>query len=350
MGANQQYAGNQGYDDDVRRAYSYDNTVPNSTQLSRGDLVFVRDGEHLLGLARVISISSSPGKKTRYRCPTCKTTDLKTRAKKLPRFRCSEGHEFDRPFEDVVDVTKYRASYESTFNDAPEMVPVRLLKNAALRRNDQLAIEEIGVDRLLDQLRKAFPQTFVLVSAEATAEPLRGEDALENDNRDETPEDSNEGAGYIHSGEDTRDVVTKQIRARRGQKKFRDALLKRYGPTCQVSGCELLDVLEAAHISPMRGLTDNHPDNGLLLRSDLHTLFDLLLMSIDPDSLKVRLAPSAQAIAPYTELDGKTIRVGTKARPAREPMERHWKSFQALRFGTSESSSDRALGLETKKR
>ena len=63
---------------------------------------------------------------------------------------------------------------------------------------------------------------------------------------------------------------------------------KRY--RCMVSGCQLVDLLEAAHIRPYRGENDNHPSNGLLLRADLHTLFDLDLLGIDPETLLVRLA------------------------------------------------------------
>lgn len=39
---------------------------------------------------------------------------------------------------------------------------------------------------------------------------------------------------------------------------------QRYGDQYMISGIKLLDVLEAAHISPYRGIDDNHPDNGLL--------------------------------------------------------------------------------------
>src|SRR5271155_3471993 len=41
-------------------------------------------------------------------------------------------------------------------------------------------------------------------------------------------------------------------------------------------------LLEAAHISPYRGLQSNHPQNGLLLRADLHSLFDLGMLAVDP--------------------------------------------------------------------
>ena len=86
---------------------------------------------------------------------------------------------------------------------------------------------------------------------------------------------------------DSRNRILRQIRLRRGQKKFRDALCNRYGKRCQLTGCDFLPLLEAAHIKEYRGENDNHPANGLLLRSDIHTLFDLDLVTIHPDSLEV---------------------------------------------------------------
>ncbi len=47
----------------------------------------------------------------------------------------------------------------------------------------------------------------------------------------------------------------------------------------------------AAHIKAYRGEQDNHPDNGLLLRSDIHTLFDVDLHGIEPEHLQVENHP-----------------------------------------------------------
>jgi hypothetical protein len=77
---------------------------------------------------------------------------------------------------------------------------------------------------------------------------------------------------------DWRVSAFRQIKERRGQQKFRNILRERYGESCMVSGCCLMDVIEAAHIAPYRGEKDNHPANGILLRADLHTLFDLDLL------------------------------------------------------------------------
>ena len=75
-----------------------------------------------------------------------------------------------------------------------------------------------------------------------------------------------------------RQLVLQQIKRRRGQRIFRDALLSRYENTCVVTGCKIVDLLEAAHIGTMPGIDDNRPENGLLLRADIHTLFDLNLL------------------------------------------------------------------------
>jgi HNH endonuclease len=97
--------------------------------------------------------------------------------------------------------------------------------------------------------------------------------------------------GYVPSQGDERERLFRQIRARRGQRAFREKLRARYGDRCAISGCNILDVLEAAHIRPYRGDLDNHVENGLLLRADLHTLFDLDLIGIEPFTLTVHLNP-----------------------------------------------------------
>ena len=51
-----------------------------------------------------------------------------------------------------------------------------------------------------------------------------------------------------------------------------------------------LKTVEAAHISPYKGEASNDPSNGLLLRSDLHILFDLGLISVNPDDLSIVVA------------------------------------------------------------
>jgi len=55
--------------------------------------------------------------------------------------------------------------------------------------------------------------------------------------------------------------------------------------------CSVTKAIEACHINPYRGPEDNHPENGLLLRKDLHALFDNNLIGIHPDTLIIHLHP-----------------------------------------------------------
>jgi len=48
-------------------------------------------------------------------------------------------------------------------------------------------------------------------------------------------------------------------------------------------------LLDAAHVSPFSQSADHSPDNGILLRTDIHTLFDLGLVWIDPGDFTVRM-------------------------------------------------------------
>ena len=79
-----------------------------------------------------------------------------------------------------------------------------------------------------------------------------------------------------------RDRVMRQIAVRRGASAFRDGQLNRFQRRCAISGCALADVLEAAHLRAYRVEDDNARKNGILLRADLHTLFDLDLVAVEP--------------------------------------------------------------------
>lgn len=64
------------------------------------------------------------------------------------------------------------------------------------------------------------------------------------------------------------------MRARLGQGAFRVMVSDAYQRRCAVTGERTLPFLEAAHIRPYTEEGPRVISNGLLLRSDLHTLFD----------------------------------------------------------------------------
>ncbi|QBX57487.1 HNH endonuclease [Nocardioides seonyuensis] len=73
---------------------------------------------------------------------------------------------------------------------------------------------------------------------------------------------------------DARDRRLIEMAVREGQNQFRNRLLDAYDGKCAVTGYDAVDTLEAAHIYPYRGPATNHVTNGLLLRADIHKLFD----------------------------------------------------------------------------
>jgi putative restriction endonuclease len=106
---------------------------------------------------------------------------------------------------------------------------------------------------------------------------------------------------------DARERALSQIVRRRGQPAFRRKLLQLYGNRCAISGCDAVEVLEAAHIMPYRGPDTDHPANGFVLRGDLHTLFDLGLITIDVDTMSVLIAPALVGTS-YGALSGSALR------------------------------------------
>ncbi|BAS67129.1 HNH endonuclease [Bathymodiolus septemdierum thioautotrophic gill symbiont] len=91
--------------------------------------------------------------------------------------------------------------------------------------------------------------------------------------------------------ENAKENIFRSIANRRGQAKFRSKLLKTYNQKCAISATNLPSVLEAAHIVPYQGVKTNNISNGVLLRADLHILFDLGLVGIN-QSYKVVVSSS----------------------------------------------------------
>lgn len=132
---------------------------------------------------------------------------------------------------------------------------------------------------------------------------------------------------YSATGIDSRTKVWLQIRQRRGQAAFRKKILDRYGSHCLATGCKILDILEAAHVMPYRGDSDHHPENGLLLRADIHTLFDLNLLGIEPESLEIRLHPSISQ--EYSECRDQRLLCGNLP-PSVEALRQRYQQFLAM--------------------
>ncbi len=71
------------------------------------------------------------------------------------------------------------------------------------------------------------------------------------------------------------------IRPRIGQAAFKSLITQAYQKRCAITGEKTLPVLQAAHIRPFSQNGPHDIKNGLLLRQDVHTLFDLGFITLD---------------------------------------------------------------------
>lgn len=123
-----------------------------------------------------------------------------------------------------------------------------------------------------------------------------------------------ESASYMpDSVEDSRERTLREIVKRQGQGAFRSGLLTAYEGRCAITDSEIMQLLEAAHVTPYLGPRTNHISNGLLLRSDLHTLWDRGLIHLGED-FRLQLHPILET-SEYSALAGKQVRVRTNDAP-----------------------------------
>ncbi len=118
------------------------------------------------------------------------------------------------------------------------------------------------------------------------------------------------------------------FRPRVGQGAFRVLVTDAYERHCAVTREKTLPVLEAAHIRPVAQGGVHRVDNGLLLRSDIHTLFDRGYVTVTPDlrfRVSERLRRDWQNGRVYYALDGQPIHTprDENARPNRLELEWH---------------------------
>jgi putative restriction endonuclease len=117
------------------------------------------------------------------------------------------------------------------------------------------------------------------------------------------------------------------FRPRLGQGAFRVLVTDTYERHCAVTGEKTLPVLEAAHIRPVAQGGLHRIDNGLLLRSDVHTLFDLGYVTVTPEyrfEVSRQLREEWRNGRVYYELQGRDVWVPKD--PVRRPscLELEW--------------------------
>lgn len=129
---------------------------------------------------------------------------------------------------------------------------------------------------------------------------------------------------------DTRQRQLAKTTMRPGQQEFRRSIINAYANRCALSGCIVSEALEAAHIHPYLGDASDHVTNGLLLRADLHKIFDRFLIAID-STLALQVSKVIRH-SEYGLLHGRTLSVPKELlhHPSNAALAFHYASFLDL--------------------
>lgn len=120
------------------------------------------------------------------------------------------------------------------------------------------------------------------------------------------------------------------VTQRPGQVKFRKNLKSAYEQRCCITGCAVPEALEGAHIDAYKSPASDNLRNGLLLRRDVHALYDKHLIAIEPETLLIRVTTSVRDLVGYAQLhDTKlTLPKDTSHYPDPGALKRRWKKFK----------------------
>ena len=303
-GDNRGHGGNAGYDDQYDAYYSWDSNVPNHTKIQVGDPVAVWDKERLLGVSVIEEIEKTPGTKVLSRCPVCRTTRISPRKRAVPRYRCMKcRHEFDVALAEVAEVDIYRARYDAAWTTLEGVLGEQELRATAVHPGDFNAMRPLD----WSALRRA------LVS--------KGADRAVD--RVSTRIDLSWAPAEVPEFRPPQGFTQTLVRVRRGQRQFREHLLSAQGNRCAFTGGAPARVLEAGHLYSYAELGTHFDHGGLMLRRDIHRLFDDGMLSVEPTRLRIDVAPDLAPYAQYARLHDERLTLRLRDEQV-EWLARHW--------------------------
>lgn len=212
-----------------------------------------------------------------------------------------------------------------------DKVPIGILKQTQTQEEGGSEYNVIGLGAVIGKIDEYFVfcdlPTAKSLSAERIIQHLVQHEAEklllnETNNVEPNPPPDDNYRRKIH--------IWSQIVRRQGQGLFRKQLLRAYQSKCCMTGTSDVAVLDAAHITPYDGPSTSTVNNGLLLRTDLHTLFDLGLLGIEPTTFSIMVHESIEE-PEYRALQGKRISMPETAgdNPSFENLTQKWKEFKA---------------------
>jgi len=117
------------------------------------------------------------------------------------------------------------------------------------------------------------------------------------------------------------------IPPRLGQGAFRLAVTDAYGRECAITGGRVLPALEAAHIQSYSSGGEHEVSNGLLLRRDIHSVFDAGYLTFDEHMRVVvsdRVRTEFNNGNEYRRLHGRELRLPANQKYRPDPAKLQW--------------------------
>lgn len=170
----------------------------------------------------------------------------------------------------------------------PEMCALLRIERVYLEEEKMLLKEALKNDSVLEDLEILTMARHTNYPIEGAAQALRLSELLGLDANSFLPVYKDFGEA---PNDDPNELRIFAAKVRRGQVQFRNKLIQLYGGKCAITGNAIQEVLEACHVAFHAESGINHSGNGILLRSDIHTLFDEGLLDIDSSTMTVVVAP-----------------------------------------------------------
>lgn len=302
-------AGGAAYNDQLGIEYVYDSQVQNHKNVRPGDPIALWDGTTLLGISVVEEIDDVRTTKTMLRCPTCTKTRVIPPTERRSTFRCANcTATFDVPETDTIVVTRYTARYDAAWTALDGLLGRDEIRSFVLKPGSFNSIREIDWP--------AFQQALTGTTAERAVQRVVGRTG------DVTWGSASEPRlelvhGFRHS----------LVRVRRGQEKFREHIFSSQGNVCAFTGAAPSRVLEAGHLYSYAQLGEHVEHGGLMLRRDIHRLFDDGLLSVDPGRLRIDVGPELAEYPQYQRLHGQELEVSVRERQV-EWLHKHWQEHR----------------------
>ena len=288
---NRSAASGKVYDDALEFRYVYDSNVPNGQSIREGDFVLIRDNSILLGSAVIRKIEVRNADKVMTICPRCGNSNMFLRADGLWRCdgRCTKTDKLKpeqrlhkNPPQKTEKVQRFIAYYGDTWTELIGVLDKDSFKRLCEpgkynRQNSIVALDTAKVLTWLESLNTSGIHQLNLGEARGIPVNPRG--------------------GF----------TMRTVKARNGQPQFRQELLNRFGSMCAFTGACHTAALDAAHLYSYAREGEHRVDEGLLLRKDLHRLFDSELVGVS--SSRTLLLHPGLGNTQYQSLAGARLKV-----------------------------------------